>query len=119
MGDSTALRFVAYIDRRGGYIDQVAGKVDVTQSAAFRPAGTVRSNGLPVAAARNGWRANADLTNVNYATANSIVEDDVNSTSYEGFRASIKAEINDDWDALVSYTKQDIDSDGVFLLIQL
>ena len=54
------------------------------------------------------------LTNVNYATANAIVEDDVNSTSYEGFRASIKAELNDDWDALVSYTKQDIDSDGVF-----
>ena len=114
LSDTSALRFVAYRDRRGGYIDQVAGQVDVSQSAAFRPAGTVRSNGLPVAAARNGWRANADLTNVNYATANAIVEDDVNSTSYEGFRASIKAELNDDWDALVSYTKQDIDSDGVF-----
>ncbi len=114
LSDTSALRFVAYRDRRGGYIDQVAGQVDVTQSAAFRPAGTVRSNGLPVAAARNGWRANADLTNVNYATANAIVEDDVNSTSYEGFRASIKAELNDNWDALISYTKQDIDSDGVF-----
>ena len=114
LSDTSALRFVAYRDRRGGYIDQVAGQVDVSQSAAFRPAGTVRSNGLPVASARNGWRANADLTNVNYATANAIVEDDVNSTSYEGFRASIKAELNDDWDALVSYTKQDIDSDGVF-----
>ena len=114
LSDTSALRFVAYRDRRGGYIDQVAGQVDVSQSAAFRSAGTVRSNGLPVALARNGWRANADLTNVNYATANAIVEDDVNSTSYEGFRASIKAELNDDWDALVSYTKQDIDSDGVF-----
>ena len=114
LSDTSALRFVAYRDRRGGYIDQVAGQVDVTQSAAFRPAGTVRSNGLPVASARNGWRANADLTNVNYATANAIVEDDVNSTSYEGFRASIKAELNDNWDALISYTKQDIDSDGVF-----
>ena len=40
------------------------------------------------------------LTNVTYATANAIVEDDVNSTSYEGFRASIKAELNDNWDAL-------------------
>ena len=61
LSDTSALRFVAYRDRRGGYIDQVAGHVDVNQSAAFRPAGTVRSNGLPVAAARNGWRANADL----------------------------------------------------------
>ena len=114
LSETSALRFVAYRDRRGGYIDQVAGQVDVTQSAAFRPAGTVRSNGLPVASARNGWRANADLTNVKYATANAIVENDVNSTSYEGFRASIKAELNDNWDALISYTKQDIDSDGVF-----
>ena len=114
LSDTSALRFVAYRDRRGGYIDQVAGTVDVTQSGRFRPAGTVRSNGHPVSSARNGFQANADLTNVTYATANSIVEDDVNSTSYEGFRASIKAELNDNWDALISYTKQDIDSDGVF-----
>ncbi|MDB2370748.1 TonB-dependent receptor [Gammaproteobacteria bacterium] len=114
LSDTSALRFVAYRDRRGGYIDQVAGTVDITQSARFRPAGTVRSNGLPVASGRNGLQANADLTNVTYATANSIVEDDVNSTTYEGFRASIKAELNDNWDALISYTKQDIDSDGVF-----
>ena len=46
LSDTSALRFVAYRDRRGGYIDQVAGTVDVTQSGAFRPAGTVRSNGL-------------------------------------------------------------------------
>ena len=114
LSDTSALRFVAYRDRRGGYIDQVAGKVDVTSSAAWRPAGTIRSNGLPVSSARNGWRANADLTNVNYATANAIVEEDVNSTSYEGFRASIKAEINDNWDALITYANQTIDSDGVF-----
>ena len=118
LSDSSALRFVAYRDRRGGYIDQVAGSVDVTQSGAFRPAGTVRSNGLPVAAARNGWRATDDvdayLAGVNYATANAIVEDNVNSTQYEGFRASIKAELNDNWDALVSYTNQTIESDGVF-----
>jgi len=118
LSDSSALRFVAYRDRRGGYIDQVAGTVDVTQSGAFRTAGTVRSNGLPVAAARNGWRATDDvdayLAGVNYATANAIVEDNVNSTQYEGFRASIKAELNDNWDALVSYTNQTIESDGVF-----
>ena len=33
LSDTSALRFVAYRDRRGGYIDQVAGTVDVTQSA--------------------------------------------------------------------------------------
>ena len=78
--DTSALRFVAYRDRRGGYIDQVAGSVSVTDSAAWRPAGTVRSNGLPVSAARNGWRANADLTNVTIQAAMQLVEDDVNSS---------------------------------------
>jgi outer membrane receptor protein involved in Fe transport len=112
--ESSALRFVAYRDRRGGYIDQVAGSVSVRDSAAWRPAGTMRSNGLPVSAARNGWRANADLTNVNIPSVDAIVEDDVNTSTYEGFRASIKAELNDNWDALVSVTNQTIESDGVF-----
>jgi iron complex outermembrane receptor protein len=114
LSDTSALRFVAYRDRRGGYIDQVAGSVSVKDSAAWRPAGTVRSNGLPVASKRNGWRANADLTNVVTPSVNSIVEDDVNSTTYEGFRASIKSELNDNWDALLSVSTQTIESDGVF-----
>ena len=33
LGDSTAARFVAYRDRKGGYIDQVAGSIDASQSA--------------------------------------------------------------------------------------
>ena len=114
LSDTSALRFVAYRDERGGYIDQVAGSLSVKDSAAWRPAGTVRSNGLPVSSARNGWRANADLTNVTTPSSSAIVEDDVNSSTYEGFRASIKAELNDNWDALVSVANQTIESDGVF-----
>ena len=114
MGDSTAMRFVAYRDRRGGYIDQVAGSVDVSQSAAWRPAGTMRDNGVPVEALRNGWRANADLSGVTMPSASAIVKDDVNESTYEGFRASIKHEINDNWDALVSVANQTIEADGVF-----
>tara|TARA_B100000965_G_scaffold302191_1_gene260844 strand:+ start:378 stop:3032 length:2655 start_codon:yes stop_codon:yes gene_type:complete len=114
MGDTTAMRFVAYRDRRGGYIDQVAGSVDVSQSAAWRPAGTMRDNGVPVEALRNGWRANADLSGVTMPSASAIVKDDVNESTYEGFRASIKHEINDNWDALVSVANQTIEADGVF-----
>ena len=114
LSDTSALRFVAYRDERGGYIDQVAGSVSVKDSAAWRPAGTIRSNGLPVSSARNGWRANADLTNVTTPSSSAIIEDDVNSSTYEGFRASIKAELNDNWDALVSVANQTIESDGVF-----
>ena len=114
LGESTAARFVAYRDRKGGYIDQVAGTVDVSQSARFRPSGTVRANGLPVSAARNGMQASADLTGVTMPSANAIVKDDVNEVSYEGFRLSLAHEINDNWTALATYANQTIETDGVF-----
>ena len=41
LGNSSALRFVAYRDHRGGYIDQVAGTRSVKESARFRTADTV------------------------------------------------------------------------------
>jgi len=114
LGESTAARFVAYRDRKGGYIDQVAGKVDASQSARFRPSGTIRSNGLPVSEARNGFQAGADLTKVTFADANAIVKDNVNEVKYEGYRLSLAQEINDNWNALVSVSNQTIESDGVF-----
>ena len=119
LGDSTAMRFVAYRDRKGGYIDQVAGSVNVSQSARFRPAGTVRSNGLPVSSARNGFQATSNvstfLAGATKPNANAIVKEDVNPVTYEGFRGSIKHQINDNWDALVTVANQTIESDGVFL----
>ena len=118
LGDSTAMRFVAYRDRKGGYIDQVAGSVNVSQSARFRPAGTVRSNGLPVSSARNGFQATSNvstfLSGVTKPNATAIVKEDVNPVTYEGFRGSIKHQINDNWDALVTVANQTIESDGVF-----
>ena len=115
-GDSAAMRFVAYRDRRGGYIDQVAGTLNASQSARFRAAGTVRENGLPVSSSRAGFQAGADLSGVTLANANAIVKDDANESTYEGFRASIKHEINDNWGALVTVATQSIDADGVFFV---
>ena len=43
-------------------------------------------------------------------SANAIVEDDVNTSTYHGFRASIKTELNDNWDALISVANQTIES---------
>ena len=115
-GDSTAMRFVAYRDRRGGYIDQVAGTLNASQSARFRAAGTVRENGLPVSSSRAGFQAGADLSGVTLTNANAIVKEDANESTYEGFRASIKHEINDNWGALVTVATQTIDADGVFFV---
>jgi hypothetical protein len=39
-----------------------------------------------------------------------------NPVTYEGFRASVATQINDDWDALVSVATQDIESEGVFFV---
>ena len=114
LGDSTAARFVAYRDRRGGYIDQVAGTVDVSQSARFRTEGTVRDNGLPVSSARKGFQQGADLSGVTMPSANAIVKEDANEVTYEGYRASLTHQINDNWDALVTIANQTIESDGVF-----
>ena len=115
LGQNSALRFVAYRDRRGGYIDNVAGTLDASGGARFRSTGDPRSNGVPVAALRAGKQAGADLSGVNLLKANAVVREDANSVVYSGFRASLKHEINDNWSATGSFTNQTIDSDGVFM----
>jgi len=78
LGDRTAWRFVAYSDERGGYIDQVAGQLDASESARFRAAGTVRENGLPVSSSRAGFQAGADLSGATLLPANALVEENAN-----------------------------------------
>jgi len=116
LGSSSALRFVAYSDKRGGYIDQIAGTLNASASARFRTAGTVRQNGLPVASSRAGFQAGANLSGVNLINANAIVKENANPVTYDGFRASIAHEINDNWDANVTIAQQTIESDGVFFV---
>ncbi|MEC8798489.1 MAG: TonB-dependent receptor [Pseudomonadota bacterium] len=116
IGESTAARLVAYRDKKGGYIDQVAGTLDVSQSARFRPAGTIRQNGLPVNSSRGGFQAGADLSGATLNKAGAIVKDDANELTYEGFRASVAQEINESWDALFTVAQQTIEADGVFFV---
>ena len=116
LGDSTAARFVAYRDKKGGYIDQVAGTLNASQSARFRAAGTVRQNGLPVASSRGGFQAGADLSGATLNDAVAIVKENANSLTYEGFRASLAHEINENWDALATVAQQTIEADGVFFV---
>ncbi len=116
LGDSTAARVVAYRDRKGGYIDQVAGSIDASGSARFRAAGTVRQNGLPVGASRGGFQAGADLSGATLNAASAIVDDDANELTYQGFRASVAHEINESWDMLATVAQQTIEADGVFFV---
>ncbi|MEE2930417.1 MAG: TonB-dependent receptor [Pseudomonadota bacterium] len=114
--DKFALRGVVYNDRQGGYIDNVGGTVTAAESARFRPAGTVRDNGLVVSAGRAGFQAGADLSGVTFIPANnsSLVENNFNDTVYSGFRLSGTYEFNSDWSLLVSHAQQQLDTEGVF-----
>ena len=114
LGENTALRVVAYMDDKGGYIDQVAGKVDASESARFRPAGTVRQNGLPVSGSRAGFQAGADLSGATLIPAVAIVEENANDSEYQGFRASLAQDLNDQWTANLVLAHQTVDADGVF-----
>ena len=116
LGDSAAARFVAYRDKKGGYIDQVAGSVNASQSARFRAAGTLRDNGLPVSSSRAGFQAGADLSGATLSNAIAIVKEDANTLTYQGFRASLAHEINENWNALATVAQQTIDADGVFFV---
>lgn len=116
IGDRFAIRAVGYYDNKGGYIDNVAGTRSAAESGRFRSAGTVRDNGVPVSAARQGFQAGADLSNVNFILADNstLVEDNINDTQYLGFRISGKYEFNNSWNLTVAHARQGLDSDGVF-----
>jgi len=116
LGDSTAARFVVYRDKKGGFIDQVSGSVNASESARFRAAGTVRENGLPVSSGRAGFQAGADLSGVTLNDAIAIVKEDANTVTYTGYRASLAHEINDNWNATAAIAEQTIRADGVFFV---
>lgn len=114
--DQFTVRGVVYRDDQGGYIDNVPGLLNVSESARFRPEGFVRANGVPVNSDRAGSQADADLSGVTFIDADNsdLVEEDFNDTRYTGARISALLDINDRWSLLVSQSIQDLDSDGVF-----
>ncbi len=122
VGENTALRAVFYYDDQGGFIDNVPGTINLRESARFRPAGTVRSNGVPVADFRGGFTSTAadiaalDAGDVTFIDSDNsaIAEDDFNDARYFGFRLSATHEFNDDWSVNVGYGHQELDVEGVF-----
>ena len=116
ISDTFALRGVFYSDTQGGYLDNVAGTRDASESARFRAEGTVRANGVPVTAQRAGFQSTADLSAVNFISADNsaLIEEDFNEATYTGGRLSARWDISDRWSLLVSHMEQELDVDGVF-----
>ena len=116
LSDKLAVRGVVYTDNKGGYIDNVQGFRDGSESGRFRPQGTVRANGVPVSSFRAGSQAGADLSGVTFLTADNsaLVEDDFNDSAYAGYRLSLAYDFNEDWSLLISRAEQQLDTEGVF-----
>ena len=116
--DTFGLRGVAYLDDQGGYIDNVPGTRDLTESARFRPEGFVRENGVPVSAVRAGFQSTSDLSDVTFLQADNagLAQENFNDTTYAGFRVSALWEVTPDWTVNVSHQRQSLESDGVFFV---
>ena len=116
LSENLGLRGVVYSDSKGGWIDNVAGTRDASGSARWRPEGTVRQNGVPVASFRAGFRAGADLSGIEFISEDNsnIADENINDVQYTGARFSGHWEINDNWSLLLSHTTQETEADGVF-----
>lgn len=114
--DSFALRGVVYLDDQGGYIDNVAGTIDASQSGRFREATDVRSNGVVVGPNRQGFQAGGPAAGTTFIEANNsgLVQEDFNDTQYSGFRVSGLYEVSPDWRVTLTHARQSVESDGVF-----
>jgi iron complex outermembrane receptor protein len=96
--DTLALRGVIYNDRQGGYINNVPSTF--SRSSTDRGAITYNGGVIP--------------TNSETINNNSVVGNAINPVTYTGIRVGALAKINDDWNALLTQSYQNIDAQGVF-----
>ena len=95
--DKLAVRGVVYIDKRGGYIDNVP--TTFTRNPNVDRGPSAYSSSYP---------AHLDTYN-NY----SLVEKAQNPTTYQGMRLAALYQINDDWNVLIQQTYQYLDAEGM------
>jgi iron complex outermembrane recepter protein len=113
IADTMAIRGVIYSDSRGGYIDNVPGtftraNTDIGIGFAYDPAVNGQCpNGLP----NNGFCVPPGSPSLNNS---SLVANNINTVTYQGMRIELLYKFNDNWDALITQSYQDMDSQGVF-----
>ncbi len=99
IADRLAFRAVIYNEKRGGYIDNIAGTF--ARSTADRS--------IQYANAAGAVPANSVVIN----NAN-LVGSNINPVTYEGIRVGALYQIADDWNALLTQSYQSTEADGVF-----
>jgi outer membrane receptor protein involved in Fe transport len=100
--DTLAVRAVIYNDSRGGYINNVPGTfVRQSTDTGIHYAGYINNTPGPA-------------TPENSANNNALVANGINTVSYQGFRLSALYKFNEDWNALLTQSYQNMHSQGVF-----
>src|SRR5262252_2587321 len=121
IADTLAVRAVIFNDRRGGYINNVPGtftRKDTDGGIGFANYATGCSEGTPVGGVCTTKGASATSFGVppgspvinNYL----LTRNAINPLSYQGLRVSALWQINDDWNALITQSYQNMDAQGVF-----
>ena len=117
IADTLAVRAVIYNDRRGGYINNVPSTFTrkatdagiavanyPTDCGPHAPAGTPPDQVVPCQVPPG-----SPVINNYLMTGNAI-----NPVTYQGLRVSALWQINDDWNALITQSYQNMDAEGVF-----
>ena len=102
IANTLAVRAVIYNDSRGGYIDNVPGTfVRQSTDGGIHYAGYVNNVPGPASA-------------LNSVNNNNIAARDINPVTYKGMRVGALWKLNEDWNALLMQSFQDMDAEGVF-----
>lgn len=108
--DTLAVRGVFYEERRGGYINNVPSnftRMGTDLGIALRNGGTVSDTGQVLTPGV--VPADSEVINNDLIAGNAI-----NSLTYTGFRLSGLLKINENWEALLAQSYQNMDAEGVF-----
>src|SRR5450631_2391649 len=97
IADTLALRGVIYNESRGGYINNIPGTF-------------ARGPNEPGV----GYQYHACPANCATVNNNNLVANAINPAYYKGIRVEGLWKINDDWNALVTQSYQNLEADGVF-----
>ena len=120
--DTLAVRGVVYDDRRGGYINNVAGTFtrDAARDLSIHYANfaTGCSSGVPVGGVCTAPGATVTAFGVPPGSPvinnNALASRAINPVTYQGLRVSALWKIRDDWTALITQSYQSMDAEGVF-----
>ena len=115
INDALAVRAVIYSDRRGGYINNVPGTL--TRAASD---GGIHYANYPTGCGPNGGGPPCQVP-PNSPVLNNFdqAQNAFNPVTYHGGRLSAFWKINDDWNALIAQSYQNMEADGVFYQMPL